>query len=128
MPKTVTATTLNPAPATATTTLSSTPLSIFPTHHRSSGELVKPAGSLYIHNLTSTLETAVRATNAQYAPSDVLARLDAKLFEVSPGDSGWDVRLLRYHFGTISHEFSSSTPPNTRPCDMIYTSPKLVGC
>lgn len=59
-------------------------------------ELCKPAASLYLHNLTSTLETAVRATNAQYDPPDVLARLDVKLFELSPEDTGWDVFTLTY--------------------------------
>lgn len=29
-------------------------------------ELDKPGTSLHIHNLTSTLEAAIRATNAQY--------------------------------------------------------------
>ena len=37
-------------------------------------DLARPASSLFLHNLTSTLETAVRATNAQYDMPDMLAR------------------------------------------------------
>jgi len=59
-------------------------------------DLAGPASALYIHNLTSTLETAVRATNAQYDDPDTLSRLDVQLFEVSPGDVGWDVFSLVY--------------------------------
>lgn len=60
------------------------------------GDLARPASGLYLHNLSSTLETAIRATNAQYDSADVLERLDVKLFEVSPGDNGWDVFSLTY--------------------------------
>lgn len=67
-------------------------------------ELSKPATSLYVHNLSCTLEAAVRATNAQYEPPHVLARLHVNLYpnyDVS-GDSriseecGWDVFALQY--------------------------------
>ncbi|XP_013415922.1 gamma-tubulin complex component 3 homolog [Lingula anatina] len=60
-------------------------------------DLAKPAGTLYLHNLTGVLETAVRATNAQYDDADILKRLDVRLLEVSPGDTGWDVFSLDYH-------------------------------
>lgn len=43
-------------------------------------ELNKPATSLYVHNLTCTLEAAVRATNAQFEPQHVLARLHVNLY------------------------------------------------
>lgn len=43
-------------------------------------ELNKPASQLYVHNLTCTLEAAVRATNAQFEPSHVLARLHVNLY------------------------------------------------
>ncbi|KAK3095374.1 hypothetical protein FSP39_013926 [Pinctada imbricata] len=60
-------------------------------------DLAKPAGNLYLHNLTGILETAIRATNAQFDDSDILKRLDVRLLEVSPGDAGWDVFSLDYH-------------------------------
>jgi gamma-tubulin complex component 3 len=59
-------------------------------------DLARPAGSLYLHNLTSILETAVRATNAQYDSPEILGRLDVQMFDVSPGDVGWDVFTLIY--------------------------------
>ncbi|CAK1548470.1 unnamed protein product [Leptosia nina] len=61
-------------------------------------ELSKPATSLYVHNLTCTLEAAVRATNAQYEPPHVLARLHVNLYPNCDGreDSGWDVFALQY--------------------------------
>ncbi|KAL3847372.1 hypothetical protein ACJMK2_018287 [Sinanodonta woodiana] len=59
-------------------------------------DLAKPASNLYLHNLTGILETAIRATNAQFDDSDILARLDVRLLEVSPGDTGWDVFSLDY--------------------------------
>lgn len=60
-------------------------------------DLAKPANSLYIHNLTGILESAIRATNAQFHNPEVLQRLDVRLLEVSIGDSGWDVFSLDYH-------------------------------
>ena len=69
----------------------------------SSPELIKPATSLYLHNLTGTLETAVRATNAQFETTDILNRLDVRMLDLSPGDHGWDVFSLHYHVtGPIS--------------------------
>ncbi|XP_068628394.1 gamma-tubulin complex component 3 homolog isoform X2 [Battus philenor] len=61
-------------------------------------ELNKPATSLYVHNLTCTLEAAVRATNAQFEPQHVLARLHVNLYPNCDGreDSGWDVFALQY--------------------------------
>ena len=49
----------------------------------SSTELSQAASSLYLHNLTAVLESAVRATNAQYDDQDVLNRLDVKMLDVS---------------------------------------------
>ena len=62
-----------------------------------SPDLSKPATSLYLHNLTGVLESAIRATNAQFEDQDILNRLDVKLLEVSQGDKGWDVFSLHYH-------------------------------
>ncbi|KAM3966612.1 LOW QUALITY PROTEIN: gamma-tubulin complex component 3 [Aphomia sociella] len=61
-------------------------------------ELNKPATSLYVHNLTCTLEAAVRATNAQFEPPHVLARLHVNLYPNCDGrdDCGWDVFALQY--------------------------------
>ncbi|KAG7304512.1 hypothetical protein JYU34_011461 [Plutella xylostella] len=63
-------------------------------------ELNKPASSLYVHNLSCTLEAAVRATNAQFEPPHVLSRLHVNLYPNCDGriqeDSGWDVFALQY--------------------------------
>ena len=68
-----------------------------------SPELTKPAATLYLHNLTGTLESAIRATNTQFEDPDILKRLDVRLLEQSPGDYGWDVFSLHYHVdGPIS--------------------------
>ena len=48
----------------------------------SRSELAKPANSLYLHNLTGVLETAIRATNAQFDDTDILNRLDVRLLQV----------------------------------------------
>lgn len=45
--------------------------------------LGKPANTLFRHNLTTILETAVRQSNAQYDDPDILERLDVQLLEVS---------------------------------------------
>lgn len=88
---------------------------------------MRAATTLYQHNLTGILETAVRATNAQFDSPEILKRLDVRLLEVlwkhlkqtiiyfylicylvlqnvlygfvqvSPGDTGWDVFSLDYH-------------------------------
>lgn len=60
-------------------------------------ELAKPANLLYLHNLSGILESAIRATNAQFDNIDILQRLDVRLLEVSAGDTGWDVFSLDYH-------------------------------
>jgi gamma-tubulin complex component 3 len=61
-----------------------------------SPNLGKPANALYRHNLTATLETAIRSSNAQNDPPDVLRRLDARMLEYSHGEIGWDVFTLEY--------------------------------
>ncbi|KAJ7904561.1 gamma-tubulin complex, component 3 [Mycena olivaceomarginata] len=52
--------------------------------------LTRPANALLRHNLTATLETAIRSSNAQNDPPDVLRRLDARMLEYSHGEIGWD--------------------------------------
>jgi gamma-tubulin complex component 3 len=59
-------------------------------------ELSKPAGSVFRHNLIGVLDTALRGTNAQYMDKDILQRVGIKLYEPSPGDSGWDIFSLDY--------------------------------
>ncbi|KAL1660284.1 gamma-tubulin complex DGRIP91/SPC98 component [Schizophyllum commune] len=58
--------------------------------------LSRPANTLFRHNLTATLETAIRTSNAQNDPPDVLRRLDARMLEYSHGEIGWDVFTLEY--------------------------------
>ncbi|KAK9462825.1 Spc98 family-domain-containing protein [Lipomyces oligophaga] len=58
--------------------------------------LESPANMLYRHNLTSTLETAIRGSNAQFSPPEVLQSLDARMLELSHGEIGWDVFTLEY--------------------------------
>ena len=60
-------------------------------------ELQKPAYQLYKHTLLGFLETANRASNAQYHDPEFYNRLDIKLLEHSPGDNGWDVFSLDYN-------------------------------
>ncbi|GMI39077.1 hypothetical protein TeGR_g4138, partial [Tetraparma gracilis] len=59
-------------------------------------ELSKRADAVYRHNLIGVLDTALRGTNAQYLPATILDRVGVKLYEPSPGDSGWDVFSLDY--------------------------------
>ncbi|CAD6897617.1 unnamed protein product [Tilletia caries] len=58
--------------------------------------LNRQASSLFRHNLTASLETAVRGSNAQHDNPDVLRRLDARILEFSAGDTGWDTFTLDY--------------------------------
>lgn len=58
--------------------------------------LDRPANSQYRHTLTAQLEHAVRNSNAQYDPPDILSRLDARMLELSHGEIGWDVFTLEY--------------------------------
>ncbi|KAI9317136.1 Spc98 family-domain-containing protein [Dichotomocladium elegans] len=59
--------------------------------------LNRPANTLFRHNLTGILESAIRASNAQYDDPEILSRLDVRLLEISPQDLGWDVFTLDYH-------------------------------
>lgn len=58
--------------------------------------LDRPANSQYRHTLTAQLEHAIRSSNAQYDSSDVLRRLDARMLELSHGETGWDCFTLEY--------------------------------
>ena len=59
-------------------------------------ELDKAADEMYHHSLTGTLDGALRASNAQYEPQDVLDRIGVKLLKASPNDRGWQVFSLTY--------------------------------
>jgi gamma-tubulin complex component 3 len=61
-----------------------------------SDSLDRPANLLYRHNLTATLESAIRGSNAQFESPDILRRLDARMLELSQGEIGWDVFTLEY--------------------------------
>jgi len=58
--------------------------------------LDRPAGAQYRHTLTAQLEHAIRGSNAQYDPPEVLRRLDARMLQLSHGDIGWDCFTLEY--------------------------------
>jgi gamma-tubulin complex component 3 len=59
-------------------------------------ELRKRANQLYRHNLTGMVESAIRASNAQYDPNYILDRIGVRLLEASPGDTGWEIFSLDY--------------------------------
>ena len=59
-------------------------------------ELNKPAHYIFKHNLQSNLESAIRASNAQYNDPDCLKKLNIKLINASVGDDGWDIFCLEY--------------------------------
>ena len=59
-------------------------------------ELDKPANLIFKHNLQSNLESAIRASNAQYNDEDCLKKLNIKLNSASVGDIGWDIFCLEY--------------------------------
>ncbi|XP_053984214.1 gamma-tubulin complex component 3 homolog [Hylaeus volcanicus] len=76
-------------------------------------ELDKPASSLYPHNISSILETGIRATSSKIDDLDVYRRLDVRLLAPSENEKGWDVFILDYNvdgpIGTI-----------LEPCRQIY--------
>ncbi|KAK4054085.1 Microtubule-nucleating Tub4p (gamma-tubulin) complex component [Microbotryomycetes sp. JL201] len=59
--------------------------------------LDRPANLLYRHNLTGTLETALKGSMADFDyQSDTVRRLDARMLEFNQGEIGWDVFTLEY--------------------------------
>lgn len=74
-------------------------------------ELKKPATQIYKHNLLSILETAIRASNAQYHDQDCLKKLNIKLMDSNTGDTGWDIFVLEYNVDL--------------PLNIIFTRPLL---
>lgn len=59
--------------------------------------MAKPASSLYPHNISSILETAIRATSTKLDDLDVQKRLDVRLLAPSESETGWDVFILDYN-------------------------------
>ncbi|KAK7073089.1 Gamma-tubulin complex component 3 [Halocaridina rubra] len=73
-----------------------------------SPSLAMSASSLFPHNISTLLETAIVASNAQYEEPDILKRLDVRLLEISAGDIGWDIFTLDYHVdGPIGTVFTA---------------------
>lgn len=61
--------------------------------------LDRPATAQYRHTLTSQLDHAIRGSNAQFEPPEILRRLDARMLQQSHGDTGWDCFTLEYKIG-----------------------------
>lgn len=93
-------------------------------------DLSKPASTLYLHNLTGTLEAAIRATNAQYEDADILNRLDVRMLDLSPGDRGWDVFSLHYHVdGPIGTVFTmEATMKYLRVFNFLWRAKRIEYC
>lgn len=62
-------------------------------------DLSEPANTISTFKLAGLLETAVRASNAQYDDRDILDRLRVKMMPHNTGDRGWDVFSLEYDAG-----------------------------
>ncbi|KAI8805753.1 Spc98 family-domain-containing protein [Cladochytrium replicatum] len=61
-----------------------------------SDSLSKSASTLYKHNLTGALESALRNSSGQWESPNVLRRLDVRLLEISHNDVGWDIFIINY--------------------------------
>ncbi|ONM55356.1 Gamma-tubulin complex component 3 [Zea mays] len=59
-------------------------------------ELSEPANRISSFQLAGLLETAIRASNAQYDDCDILDRIKVKMMDHGDGDRGWDVFSLEY--------------------------------
>ncbi|XP_062199147.1 gamma-tubulin complex component 3-like [Phragmites australis] len=59
-------------------------------------ELSEPANRISSFHLAGLLETAIRASNAQYDDHDILDRIRVKMMDHGDGDRGWDVFSLEY--------------------------------
>ena len=54
------------------------------------------ASSIYKHTISPILEGAIQSSGLKYTGIEFLSRLDIKLLEPSPLDTGWDVFTLDY--------------------------------
>ena len=59
-------------------------------------ELDKAADEMYHHSLTGMLDGALRSSNAQFEPPEVLDRIGVRLLKASANDRGWQVFSLTY--------------------------------
>uniref|UniRef100_A0ACD5YHH9 Uncharacterized protein n=1 Tax=Avena sativa TaxID=4498 RepID=A0ACD5YHH9_AVESA len=59
-------------------------------------ELSEPANRISSFHLAGLLETAIRASDAQYDDRDILDRIKVKMMDHGDGDRGWDVFSLEY--------------------------------
>lgn len=60
-------------------------------------DLSQPANTVSSFKLAGLLESAIRASNAQYDEGDILDRLRVKMMPHNDGDRGWDVFSLDYN-------------------------------
>ncbi|XXQ32356.1 Gamma tubulin complex component C-terminal [Plasmodiophora brassicae] len=77
-------------------------------------ELSQPAAKLYRHHLNNILESALRATVGHFERPDVMSRLQVRLLQSSPGDSGWEVFTLDYRIDSapaLSAEAQDAVSP-----------------
>ncbi|CAG2101867.1 unnamed protein product [Medioppia subpectinata] len=75
-----------------------------------SPQLNKPAHKLARHAIVQLLESAVRATNAQFDDPEIVNRIDILLSESAINDLGWDVFALTYRIdGPISTIFTNES-------------------
>jgi len=70
------------------------------------------------HALTGVVDGALRASNAQFEPPEVLERLGVKLLKASPGDRGWEVFSLDYKVGPPLS--AVITPANLRSYRQVF--------
>lgn len=80
-------------------------------------ELDRPAKDLYRHNLSSILDAAVRATNAQFDDPEILNHLDVRLMDSYEGDTGWDIFELQY---TVRGPLSPILEPSMSRYKVIF--------
>lgn len=59
-------------------------------------ELSEPANNISSFQLAGLLESAIRASNAQYDDREILDRVKVRMMDHGDGDRGWDVFSLEY--------------------------------
>ena len=59
-------------------------------------ELGQPPAKLSAYKLSGSLESAIRASNAQFDDPDILGRLRVRMLSAAGGEVGWDVFSLEY--------------------------------
>lgn len=74
-------------------------------------ELDRPAKELHQYELATILDTAIRATNAQYDDPEVIGQLEVRLLRDYEDDLGWDTFTLRYSVqGPLATMLEQSMP------------------